>query len=237
MSVVVHARPASSTAVARNLHDVRERMARAAERAGREPGAVTLVGVTKTVPIEVVREALDAGLSCLGENRIQEALPKMRALADRAPTWHFIGHLQTNKARKAAELFDRLESVDSLRLGEALESAVEETGRELRLFVQVRVGDEPGKGGVELAELERLVDGLDALPSLRVTGLMSIPPPRRFAEESRADFRLLRRAFEGLASTRPAMRHLSMGMSSDFEVAIEEGATEVRVGTALFGTR
>lgn len=225
------------SAVARNLQDVRARMARAAERVGRDPHGITLVGVTKRVPVDLIREALDHGLSHLGENRIQEALPKMVALADRAPTWHLIGHLQTNKARRAAELFDRLETVDSLRLAEALESAVEETGRELRVFLQAKIGDEPTKSGVPLDRLEELADRIEELPSLRVAGLMAIPPARRVPEDSREDFRQLRAAFAALRAKRPAIRHLSMGMSSDFEIAIEEGATEIRVGAALFGAR
>ncbi len=223
--------------VAANVADVRERIERACDRAGRDPASVLLVGVTKTVPCDVARAALDAGLTHLGESRVQEALPKMRELADRAPTWHLIGHLQTNKARLAAEVFDRIESVDSVKLAEVLEEDAEEIGRDLRVFVQVLVGDEPTKHGVPLADLERHVRAIDAFPRVTVTGLMAIPPPRATEAETRADFRALRQAFDALHASMPAVRHLSMGMSSDFELAIEEGATEVRVGTALFGRR
>ena len=224
-------------AVAARLGEVRERIAAACARAGRDPGEVTLVGVSKTVEPERIRHALDAGLSHLGENRVQEAVEKMIALSDRAPQWHLIGHLQRNKARKAVELFDRIETVDSLRLAEALERAAEEIGRDLRIFVQVNVGEEPQKAGVLPAEAEALVDGLSAYLRLTVTGLMAIPPAQDRAEDSRGDFARMRELFDRLREGRPELKHLSMGMSSDYEVAIEEGSTEVRVGRALFGER
>jgi len=219
------------------VHAVRSRIAAACERVGRNPREVTLVGVTKTVPAERVRDALDHGISHLGESRLQEAIDKMRVLSDRAPTWHFIGHLQGNKARRAVELFDVIASVDSLELAERLEAGAEEIGRELRIHVQVKLGDEPGKHGIAIESLPDLVTAMDALPSLTVVGLMAIPPRRPDAASSRADFRLLKRAFDDLRAVRPEIEHLSMGMSSDFEMAIEEGATEVRVGTLLFGAR
>lgn len=224
--------------LAASLAHVRERMARACDRARRDPAEVLLVGVTKTIPVEIVRAALDAGLSHLGENRVQEAISKMRELSDRAPIWHLIGHLQTNKARLAAETFDRIESVDSLRLAEALEEDAEEIGRELHVFVQANVGGEESKHGVPVGELLPFVNEIEArCPRITVVGLMGIPPVRSRPEESRADFRALREAHLALRSSHPQVRHLSMGMSADFEIAIEEGATEVRVGTALFGRR
>ena len=223
--------------VGSQLENVRRRIALACERVGRDPGEVTLVGATKTVPPDRIREALDRGLAHLGENRLQEAVTKMKALSDRAPIWHFIGHLQANKARRAAELFDRIEAVDSLKLARVLESAVEEIGRQLCVFVQVKIGDESTKHGVPLAELPRFIGEVDALPSLTVSGLMAVPPLRDDPEDSRKDFRTLREARDLLAESYPDIRHLSMGMSGDFEIAIEEGATEVRIGTALFGAR
>jgi pyridoxal phosphate enzyme (YggS family) len=230
--------PASLGSVAASLAGVRERIERACDRARRDPATVLLVGVTKTVPVDLIRAALDAGLSHLGENRVQEAISKMRELADRAPTWHLIGHLQTNKARLAAETFDRIESVDSLRLAQALEEDAEEIGRDLRVFLQANVGGEESKHGVPLSGLLPLAEEIERhCPSVSVSGLMVIPPPRDTPEESRQDFRQAREAFERLRDARPQVRHLSMGMSADFEVAIEEGATEVRVGTALFGRR
>ena len=230
--------PAGLDAIAGSLVEIRGRIASACERARRDPSEILLVGVTKTIPVDAIRAALDAGISHLGENRVQEAIPKMRELADRAPTWHLIGHLQTNKARLAAETFDRIESVDSLRLAEALEENAEEIGREVRVFLQAKIGDEDTKHGVALDELEPLAREIESrCPRLTVVGLMSIPPPRSDVEASRADFRALRQAFERLRDRCPQVHHLSMGMSSDFEIAIEEGATEVRIGTALFGRR
>jgi pyridoxal phosphate enzyme (YggS family) len=234
---MIAARALAEGPVASSVAAVSERIARACDRVRRDPRGVTLVGVTKTVPIELVRAALDAGIAHLGENRVQEALPKMRALSDRAPTWHFIGHLQSNKARLAAETFDVIESVDSVRVARVLEEDAEEIGRELRVFVQVKVGDETAKSGVPLDLLAATVEEIDEFERIEVVGLMAIPPPRTRAEDSRADFRQLRGAFEKLRVRHPEIEHLSMGMSSDFEIAIEEGATEVRVGTALFGRR
>jgi pyridoxal phosphate enzyme (YggS family) len=228
---------ARDCAVAAGLAEIRSRIEAAARRAGREASEVTLVGVSKTVEPERIRAALDAGLTHLGENRVQEAVEKMKALSDRAPTWHLIGHLQRNKARRAVELFDRIETVDSLPLAEALERGAEEIGRDLRVFVEVNVADEPQKAGVSPGETEALVDGIDALPWLTVTGLMAIPPQQEDPEESRPHFAAMRRLFDEIRSGRPELHHLSMGMSADFEIAVEEGATEVRVGRALFGGR
>ena len=228
---------AANGTVAACLGDVRERMARACDRARRDPAEVTLVGVTKTVDAERVREALDAGLARLGENRVQEAVAKMRELSDRAPLWHLIGHLQKNKARLAAEVFDRIESVDSIELARLLEEDAEEIGRQLHVFVQVNAFGESTKQGVPLERLASLVAEIDALPNLTVTGLMAIPPPRTSSDASRRDFRILRKAFDELRSHGPNIRHLSMGMSADFEEAIEEGSTEVRIGSAIFGRR
>lgn len=228
---------ARDCAVAARLADIRARIETAALRADRDPTEVTLVGVSKTVDVERIRAALDAGLTHLGENRLQEAVEKMIALSDRAPTWHLIGHLQRNKARRAVELFDRIETVDSLRLAEALERGAEEIGRDLRVFVEVNVGGESQKAGVPPEETESLVDAIDVLPWLTVTGLMAIPPQGDEPEDSRPHFARMRRLFEELRASRPELHHLSMGMSSDFEIAVEEGATEVRVGRALFGER
>ena len=223
--------------IAARIVDVRARMARACERVRRDTRDVTLVGVTKTVPVERIREVLDAGVSHVGENRVQDALSKMRELSDRAPQWHFLGHLQTNKARVAAEIFDCIESVDSLKLARALEEDALEIGRALTVYVQVNIGGEESKGGVPPEDVPVLIEEIDAMPSILVTGLMSIPPPRLSADDARRDFRRLKELFDGLRSLHPEIVSLSMGMSADFEIAIEEGATEVRVGTALFGSR
>jgi pyridoxal phosphate enzyme (YggS family) len=228
---------ARTTGVGDRLKDIQERIASACARVGRDPSEVTLVGVSKGIDVERMREALDSGLSHLGENKLQEAVSKMKELSDRAPQWHFIGHLQSNKARRAAELFDRIETVDSLKLARLLETATEEIGRELRLFVQVRIGGEASKSGVDIDELPSFLDQVNALPRVTVTGLMSIPPPAKDADEGRAHFQTLKAAFDRLREERPELAHLSMGMSSDFELAIEEGSTEVRVGRSLFGPR
>ena len=211
-----------------NLERVRERIARAARRAGRRPEDILLIGVSKTVPAERVREAIAAGLPALGENRVQEAREKIRALGRPVP-WHLIGHLQTNKAKDALELFDVIQSVDRLTL--ASEIARRAT-RPVDVLVEVNLGGEASKSGFARSEVKPALDALRSMPMLRVRGLMAIPPAVDEPEKARLWFRTLRelRDAGGLAE-------LSMGMSGDFEVAIEEGATMVRVGTAIFGER
>jgi PLP dependent protein len=221
-----------------SLTAVRERMTRAAERAGRRPEEVLLVAVSKTVPVERIRAAVAAGVPALGENRVQEALDKVTALGHPVP-WHLIGHLQTNKVRDALACFDLIESVDRLAVAEALASRAARDGRTVDALVQVNVGEETQKGGFRPADLAAALDALVGLPALRLRGLMAIPPIPRDPEESRPHYRELRKLLEA-ARTRgvgPEFRELSMGMSGDFEVAIEEGATMVRVGTAIFGHR
>ena len=224
--------------VSANLADVQRRIAAACARAGRDPAAVTLVGVTKTVPVPVIRAALDAGLAVLGENRVQEALPKLDELP--GARWHFIGALQRNKARRVAERFELIHSIDSLRLGEALVRIGEELGRPVRALVEVNVGGEASKAGIEPEELEPLLRGLAGRPGLAIRGLMAVPPPVDDPGQARPYFRRLAelaRAAAALGLPGVAMDELSMGMTHDFEVAIEEGATFVRVGTGIFGAR
>jgi PLP dependent protein len=256
--------------IATRIAAVRERIAAAARRASRPVEELTLVGVTKTHPPQVVAQALAAGLTDLGENRVQEAEAKIAALAaDRARlTWHLIGHLQRNKARKAAALFDLVHSLDSLRLAETLNRAVEETRRPdsemssassenllvspsacLPVLIQVNVSGEASKEGFALAGWEARppildtflaeVEALLALPHLRVRGLMTIAPWGADPEQARPTFRAARRLRDTLAQRFPQAdwSALSMGMTDDFEVAIEEGATLVRVGRAIFGER
>ena len=224
--------------VSANLADVQRRIAAACARAGRDPAAVTLVGVTKTVPVPVIRAALDAGLAVLGENRVQEALPKLDELP--GARWHFIGALQRNKARRVAGRFELIHSIDSLRLGEALVRIGEELGRPVRALVEVNVGGEASKAGIEPEELEPLLRGLAGRPGLAIRGLMAVPPPVDEPGGARPYFRRLAelaRAAAALGLPGVAMDELSMGMTHDFEVAIEEGATFVRVGTGIFGAR
>ncbi len=226
--------------IADRVAAVRERIARAAERASRPPGDVTLVAVTKTHPEEAVRAAFAAGVRDFGENRVQEAEPKVAATADLAAAglrWHLVGHLQSNKARKAAALFGVVQSVDSLELGRRLARIGAETARPVRALVQVDLAGEETKFGLPQAQLLATLEALRGAEGLRIEGLMVLPPYLD-PEEVRPYFRRLRslrdRAQEaGLL----AGRELSMGMSHDFEAAIEEGATMVRVGTAIFGER
>jgi pyridoxal phosphate enzyme (YggS family) len=235
-----------SAGVAARLAELRARIAAAAARAGRRPEDVTLVGVAKGQPLERVLEALEAGLAHLGESYVQEArarLPELRArLVQRGlpvPCLHFIGRLQRNKARDVARDFARIESLDRRELGDALEQRAAELGRELRAFVQVNVEGEAGKGGAPPEALPELLARSRDWKHLRVTGLMLIPAPQPAPEGSRAAFARLRELARELHALPGggALRELSMGMSDDFEVAIEEGATHVRVGTALFGPR
>jgi hypothetical protein len=214
-----------------NLERVRERMARAAERAGRRVEDVLLVGVSKTVDVERIRRALAAGLPALGENRVQEARQKI-ALLGRPVPWHLVGHLQTNKVREALELFDLIHSLDRLELARACDRRAAQRGRAVDVLVQVNVAGEATKGGFAPGELGRVLEALAALPGLRVRGLMTIPPPVTESEAARPWFRRL----AGLAKEH-GLAELSMGMSADFEVAIEEGATMVRIGSAIFGPR
>jgi pyridoxal phosphate enzyme (YggS family) len=214
-----------------NLDRVRERVARAAARAGRRPDDVLLIGVSKTVDEDRIRAAVAAGIAALGENRVQEAKAKIEALGHPVP-WHLIGHLQTNKARDAVALFDVIHSVDRLDLAREIDKRAQAAGRVVEALVEVNVASEAQKGGVAPDALSALLDATSALSALRVRGLMAIPPAVENADDSRPWFSALRTLAE-----RHGLKELSMGMSADFEVAIEEGATMVRVGTAIFGPR
>lgn len=213
--------------IAANLEDVRSRIEAAARRVGRDPSTVTLLAVTKTKPLEDLLAAYEAGVRHFGENRVQEAEAKFPHLPVDAGK-HLIGPIQSNKANKAARLADVLHAVDSADLARRLARAAANEGRRLAVFVEVNTGGEETKAGVSPAEVPALVSEVRALPELDLRGLMSIPPPG----ETRPHFVALRRLAESLG-----LAELSMGMSDDFEEAIEEGATIVRVGTALFGSR
>ncbi len=217
---------------------IRGRIQRACERAGRSSDSVVLVGASKTVPVGPLREAVALGLTDLGENRVQEAASKVSALGRTGITWHMIGHLQRNKAGKAVELFDRVHGVDDHELAAALSARSLAAGRVLPVLVEVNVSGEASKHGVTPEGLHELLERVRALPGLDLDGLMTIGHPVDRAEDARADFARLR-SLRDRAETALGLRlpQLSMGMSGDFEVAIEEGATFVRVGTALFGER
>jgi PLP dependent protein len=219
------------TDIRANLERVRERVARAAERAGRRASDVLLVGVSKTVDAARIRQAIEAGVPALGENRVQEAKEKVTELGRPVP-WHLIGHLQTNKARDAVELFDVIHSLDRLDLAKELDKRARSRGRTVDALIEVNVAGEASKGGVAPDGLDALLAAVAALPAIKVRGLMAIPPEAKEPDDSRVWFKALRKQAE-----RFSLPELSMGMSGDFEVAIEEGATIVRVGTAIFGPR
>jgi pyridoxal phosphate enzyme (YggS family) len=229
--------------IAQNAAEVRERIATAARRAGRNPEEVTLMAVSKTFPAERIREAYDAGLRVFGENRVQEFTGKAAALRDlHEAEWHMIGHLQSNKAAQAAETFAAIDSLDSLKLAEKLNASAEKLGKKLGVLIEINVGGETAKSGVspDSKELEELLAGAPKFEQLEFRGLMTIPPFAEDAGEARPYFRQLRALRDQMAARhRPAIRMdvLSMGMSHDFEIAIEEGSTCVRVGTAIFGHR
>lgn len=231
----------TSVSIAGNLAAVRERIERAARRAGRNPEKIRLVAVSKTVPPERIREAYTAGLTEFGENRVQEAEAKKPVLADLPIRWHMVGHLQSNKARRAVEIFDVIQSIDSVSLAAKLDRAAAELTEEpLPVLVEVRMGGEPTKSGVEESGLLPLVRELARLEHLLVRGLMCIPPFFEDAERARPYFRHLRelaRQIRAAGLPRISMDELSMGMSHDFQLAVEEGATILRIGTAIFGER
>jgi pyridoxal phosphate enzyme (YggS family) len=225
-----------------NLLRIQERIAAAAARAGRKPAGIMLIGVSKTHPAEAIRAAYDAGLRHFGENRVQEWEGKYSAVNGLQATWHLIGHLQSNKAARAAKIFHSVDSVDDLALAQKLDRvrAAESggSGEKLRVLIEVHIAGEEAKSGVAIAELPALAEKIEALPMLQLSGLMCIPPLPENVEETRPHFRRLRELRGDLERRLGrALPVLSMGMSHDFEVAIEEGATEVRVGTAIFGER
>lgn len=219
------------------LAKVRENIARAAAVAGRDPAGVTLIGVTKTVPAAVVAEARAAGLADFGENYVQEATAKIAAMPREGVAWHYIGQLQTNKTRPVAELFDWVHTVDRLKLAERLAAQRPFHGPPLQVCLQVKLADEAAKGGALPHEVAALAHAVAALPRLRLRGLMCMPPPSTDPMVQRGFFAALRALRDDLNGQGLAMDVLSMGMSGDYEAAIHEGATHVRVGTALFGAR
>ena len=227
--------------IARNVRAVRERIAGACHRAGRDPGAVRLVGVSKTFPVTHVRAAVAAGLTDLGENRVQEALAKVAQAADLGPiTWHLIGHLQSNKARRAVVAMAWIHAVDSVALLQRLERTAREEGTTAEALVQVDLAGEQTRSGAPVDVVRHVLAAAAACRAVNVRGLMLLPPWSADPERTRPYFRRLRELRDQLAEggvPRPRLGELSMGMSNDYEVAVEEGATIVRVGTAIFGRR
>jgi hypothetical protein len=220
-----------------NLKTVRQRIEAACGRAGRDPGSVTLIAVTKSQPPEVVCAAAEQGLTLFGENKVQEAKAKIPRCPGRL-RWHMIGHLQTNKCRDAIGLFEMVQSVDSLHLAEELNKRAEQAARRLMVLLEVNAVGEASKFGYRPEQLLADLARINALPRLEVHGLMTVPPWTPEPEKIRPVFRQMRELKERCEQVLGApLPHLSMGMTGDFEVAIEEGATMVRVGTALFGER
>jgi PLP dependent protein len=228
------------TIASENVARVQERIAAAARRAGRHGDEITLIGVSKTHPAEAIRELYEAGLRHFGENRVQEWEGKRGGIEGLAATWHLVGHLQSNKAGRAARIFHCVDSVDDFALAQRLDRARHEmeAAERMRILLEVRVAAEQSKSGVSATELPDLAEGVTMLPRLELAGLLCIPPFLEQPEQVRPYFRRLRELRDALAARLGRqLPVLSMGMSHDFEVAIEEGATEVRIGTALFGRR
>jgi pyridoxal phosphate enzyme (YggS family) len=226
--------------IADRLAEVRARISAAARSAGRDPASVRLVAVSKTFPLNLIRDAYAAGQRDFGENRVQEALQKIAAATDLEIRWHLLGHLQINKARKAGPAFATIHGVDSVELLQKLDAAAGESGRATELLIQVDLAGEATKFGVPPDEVPRLFEAAGACRAARVAGLMTLPPYPETPEDARPYFRRLRELRDQWLTSgvpAPMLRELSMGMSGDFEVAVQEGATMVRVGTAIFGSR
>ena len=226
-----------AASVDENLLKVNERIMQACRKAGRDPAEIKLLAVTKNVLVKQVKEAVDAGLRLFGENYVQEATEKIKKVKLASVKWHFIGHLQKNKAKDAVGLFDMIHSVDKLGLAKELNKRTEEP---LEILMQINIGDEKSKNGVSIKDAPELAREIGKLKNIVLKGLMAIPPYQEDAEKTRPYFTTLRRVAERINKQRfpgVLLSELSMGMSHDFEVAIEEGATYIRVGTALFGER
>jgi pyridoxal phosphate enzyme (YggS family) len=233
-------RPDTATSIAGALGDVRARLAEAARHAHRDPASVRLIGVSKTFGADLVRDAAAAGLVDFGENRVQEGLDKIAALADLPVDWHLIGHLQSNKAKKAAGAFAWIHSIDSVDLLLKVDRAAQELGKRPRILIQVDLAHEATKHGADESSVRSLIDAALAARAVDLRGLMIVPPIPDDPEQSRPWFRRLRDLRDALVTTgvpSSNLTELSMGMSQDFPVAIEEGATMIRVGTAIFGRR
>lgn len=230
--------PAETTNIAANLERVRERIERASARAWRRPEEITIVAVSKTFPPEAIRAAYELGLRHFGENRVQEFEAKQPKLLNLHAAWHFIGHLQRNKARRAVYFFHRIDGVDSLTLARTLESEAVAQSKRVPILIEVRLSDEPAKSGIAEANLLGLAESIAPSSNLRLRGLMGVPPYFEDPERTRPYFQRLRKMQDELSRRLGCpLPVLSMGMSHDLEIAIEEGATEIRIGTALFGER
>ncbi len=238
--------------IEKNIQDIRARISKAAEKCSRSPDSIKLVAVSKTVPLDKIIDAVKAGITMLGENRVQEADNKISEFRSRIPScplpshegmttgmveWHLIGTLQKNKVRAAVRLFDLIHSVDSIALLEELDRHARNTGKNQRILIQVKLADEAAKHGVQEKDLISLCECAARMDNITLEGLMTIPPFIHDSEKIRPYFRRLRQCAEDAHARGYFLQELSMGMSQDFEIAIEEGSTMVRIGTAIFGER
>ncbi len=221
------------------LENIKERIRKAAESCGRDPNSVRLVAVSKTVAADLVKEAIAAGVTTVGENYVQEAREKFKALVQYPLSWHFIGHLQSNKAKYAVRLFDLIHTVDSLKLALELDKQAAKVDKVQQILVQVNISGEDTKSGISADEAPRLISEISRMENIALKGLMTMPPYFYQPEKVRPFFAALRKLRDQIEQTQPnvSLTELSMGMTGDFEVAIKEGATLVRVGTAIFGER
>ncbi len=224
----------------KRINNIKKRIEEAADKCGRDPSTVSLVAVSKTIPVNRVREAIEAGVTVFGENYVQEAREKFNCLATFPVSWHFIGHLQSNKAKYAVRLFDMIHSVDTLKLARELNKQAQKNAKIQNILIQVNVSKESSKSGADEENVLDLIDKVHHLENLSVKGLMTMPPFFNDPEKARPYFSALRNLRDRIKMAAPlemALDELSMGMTGDFEVAIEEGATLVRIGTAIFGER
>jgi len=224
----------------KRIQNIKKRIEEAADRCGRDPSSVLLVAVSKTIPVDRVKEAIEAGVTVLGENYIQEAREKFNRLATYPVSWHFIGHLQSNKAKYAVRLFDLIHSVDSLKLARELNKQAQKNAKIQNILIQINISKESSKSGADAANVLDLMNQVCHLENLSVKGLMTMPPFFNDPEKARPYFSALRNLRDRIRQAAPpeiTLDELSMGMTGDFEVAIEEGATLVRIGTAIFGER
>jgi PLP dependent protein len=224
--------------IAENIARLKEEIAAAARGAGRRPEEIALMAVSKVHPVEAILEAYEAGQRLFGENRVQEFEQKSSLITELGDAeFHLIGPLQSNKTNKAAELFDAIDAVDALKIAQRLDTAAKERNKRLPLLIEVKLSHEESKHGIAPGELASLLDAMEGLTAVEAVGLMTVPPWSEDAETARPYFRELRRLREEAVKSHPSLTQLSMGMSNDFRVAIEEGSTCVRVGTAIFGRR
>jgi len=227
--------------IARNIQSIFERVTRTAESCGRRPEEITLLAISKTFPCKAIADAIAAGIHRFGESRVQEAETKIPHFTGAPePEWHLVGHLQSNKTRRAVELFDVIQSVDGAKLAERISQAALDLGKIIPVFLQVDLGNEETKFGATPGEVREIIEAISGLKGIRLDGLLTLPPYFENQEDARPFFHSLRELGEKLEAEQPGClgkRHLSMGMSHDFEAAIREGATIIRVGTSIFGTR